>query len=171
MTVYGTSGTTRPRGAIGAMAPLGHVELTKMQKFLEAKVKTKTKMRNKMKRKIKPHFCFHFVFHFVFVLFFIFVFVFCFSFSLLFSFPFFIVVFVFGFGFRSCFCFYFIFLVFIFEFTMAPLGHHTAVNLYLLFSPWISFSKLELLTLKREWPLKKCCICLHKRILYIGQKL
>ena len=66
------------------MAPLGHVELTKMQKRLEGKHKKKTKMKSKMKTKTKIHFdfdfrsCFRFVFHFRFCFHFRFHFRFCF---------------------------------------------------------------------------------------------
>ena len=105
LTIYGTS---RPRGfnknamaLLGqsrdswpSMAPLGHVELTKMQKLLESKNKNKNQNQNENKNEnslfsfsffVCFHFCFCFQFHFFC---FHFRFWFCFSFSFIFSFYF-----------------------------------------------------------------------------------
>ena len=132
LTVYGT---LRPRGfnknAIAllgqsrdswpSMAPLGHVELTQMQKLLKSKTKNKTKRKSKIKGKQKPKFIFIFifVFNFGFDFVFIFVFRFCFHFRFRFCFHFclwFSFLLSFSFLFSFLFLFSFFLLVFIFKF-------------------------------------------------------
>ena len=129
---YGTSrpikrdltihGTTRPRGKFAnenamaplgqvreswpSMAPLDHVELTKMQKIRESKNKNESENENQNENKNEKSFFFSFCFSFLFL--FSFSFSFLFSFLILFSFSFlllFSVSFLFCFHFRFCFCF------------------------------------------------------------------
>ena len=120
LTIYGTA---RPRGKFGnenamallcqsresspSMAPLGHVELTKMQKLLESKNKNKNENKNQNENQNEKSFLFSFSF-----LFFHFVFHFRFCYCLQFRF-------CFHFRFRFCFCccFSFVFLVFILKFS------------------------------------------------------
>ena len=117
LTVYGTS---RPRGfdknamalldqsrdSWPSMAPIGHGELTKMQKHLE--IKNKNKNENKRQNETNVS---------VLLLHFRFCFCFCFSMSFLFSFS---LLFLFSFSFLLLllfsFLFFFYFLVFIFKF-------------------------------------------------------
>ena len=125
LTVYGTSRLRgfnkdamtllgQSRDSWPSMAPLGHVELTKMQKLLKSKTKTKMK-KTKWKQKWK------------FFFYIIFVFVFCFHFRFCFCFHF-----HFHFCFHFYFCFRFIFSVFIFKFyygtSILLLRHHTPSN-------------------------------------------
>ena len=135
LTIYGTS---RPRevnknamALLGQsrdswppMAPLGQVELTKMQKLLESKNKIEKQNENKNENS----FLFWFSFLFLFSLWFLFL-LFIFVFTLVFGF-----VVVFHFRFRFCFCFCFSFLVFIFKFyygTSRPPYSCTTKALYL----------------------------------------
>ena len=111
MTLYGTS---RPHGfnknamaLLGqtrdswpSMAPLGHVELTKIQKLLKSKNKNQNENGNKNENSFWFWFLLSFSLFFIFDFFFVFIFVF---------------IFVFAFVFK------FLFL----NFTMTPLGHYS----------------------------------------------
>ena len=87
------------------MAPLGHVELTKMQNLLKSKNNQNVKNKMKTKPKIRLYFhfrfCCHFGFHFRFCFFY----------------------FRFSFCFRFCFCFIFLYILSL-NFTMARQGHY-----------------------------------------------
>ena len=124
LTVYGTSG---PRGfsknamaLLGqvreswpSMAPLGHVELTKMQKLLKSKNKNQNENSILFSFSFLFSFCFSFSFLFLFLIFVLF----CFHFRFCFHFHFhFCFCFRFGFGFCICFRFFFYVSVFIFKF-------------------------------------------------------
>ena len=88
-----------------SMTPLGHVELTKVQKNLESKNQNENEKQNENKNEIS---------FLVLFLFFIFVFVFIFIYVFVFIFVFFL--FPFSFLFLFSFLFFFYFLVFIFKF-------------------------------------------------------
>ena len=124
LTVYGTS---RPRGVnknamalLGqsrdswpSMAPLGHVELTKMQKLLESKNKNQNENEKQIENKNENSFLFSFSFLFSVSLLFLFLnFVFAFIFAFVFIFN--LLLFLFLFLFSFLFLFYF--LVFSFKF-------------------------------------------------------
>ena len=97
-----TYGTARPRGKFAnentmtllgqsrdiwpSMAPLDHVELTKMQKLLESKNKSKNENENKNENKNEKSFLFSFSFLFLFSFSFLFMFLFCFHFCFCFCF-------------------------------------------------------------------------------------
>ena len=89
------------------MAPLGHVELTKMQNLLKSK--NNQNVKNKMKTKPKIRLYFHFRF--------------CCHFGFHFRFCFFYFRFSFCFYFRFCFCFIFLYILSL-NFTMARQGHY-----------------------------------------------
>ena len=98
-----------------SMAPLGYVELTKIQKLLESKNKNEKQNQNKNKN----WFLFSFSLLFSFCFSFSFLFSFLFSFSFLFLFSFWVLfLFLFWLLFLSLFSFlfFFFFLVFIFKF-------------------------------------------------------
>ena len=108
-----------------SMAPLGHVELTKMQKLLESKSKNENDKQNENKNKnsfwfsfsFLFSFCFSFSFSFSFLFVFVFVFFFVYVFIFVFAFVFiFIFVFVFVFTFIFVYVFVFVFLFFFFFF-------------------------------------------------------
>ena len=110
MTLLGQSRDSWP-----SMAPLGHVELTKMQKIIESKNKNQNQNENKDENSFLFSFSFLFLFHFCF----------CFSVSFLLLFPFSFLFLFFAVVAFFLFFFFFYFLVFFLNFTMAPLGHHT----------------------------------------------
>ena len=103
VTIYGTSSPHRFNK--NAMAPLGHVELTKMQNLLKSKNNQNVKNKMKTKPKIRLYFHFRFCCHFGF------------------RFCFFYFRFSFCFYFRFCFCFIFLYILSL-NFTMARQGHY-----------------------------------------------